>query len=376
MSKQFAVLHIEKGSGNATRLGSHIDRKFQPSNADPNKRHLNKYLITGNQNLNKDIDERIKQSGAKVRKNSVKHLNIVLTGSHDKMKEIEADPERLQKWIDDNYKFLKEKYGKENIMRLSLHRDERTPHLHAVITPITKDNRLSAKQVVGNKNDLRQIQDDYAERMKRYNLNRGIRGSTATHDSIKEYYARINNPVQSQLEIPSKRFFEGKKKYFQKILKSLEPVVFENKYYKSKISDVLNKEKELSKRQEKIENLEQHINEVKNSAFEKGKKLVEQKIDEATKKKFDKTVNQVNETLQKHEIPAKFEYDEESGGYDLKENYHKKIKSAKAEGYKTALRHVNDLLKKKNIKYQVKTNPEKNTLTLQPQKDKNKGLEM
>src|SRR6056297_1200319 len=156
MGKQFAVLHIEKGSGNATRLGSHIERKFNPSNADPDKSNLNRHLITGNNNLNQDIDERIKQSGAKVRKNSVKHLNIVLTGSHDKMKEIEADPERLQKWIDDNYKFLTEKYGKENIMRLSLHRDERTPHLHAVITPITKDNRLSAKQVVGNKNDLRQ----------------------------------------------------------------------------------------------------------------------------------------------------------------------------------------------------------------------------
>lgn len=375
MGKQFAVLHIEKGSGNATRLGSHIDRKFQPSNADPNKRHLNKYLITGN-NLNQDIDERIKQSGAKVRKNSVKHLNIVLTGSHEQMKEIEKNSAVMQKWIDDNYKFLKEKYGKENIMRLSLHRDERTPHLHAVVTPITPDNRLSAKQVVGNKNDLRQIQDDYAERMKKYNLNRGIRGSTATHDSIKEYYARINNPVQSQLEIPSKRFFEGQKKYFQKILKSLEPVIFENKYYKSKISDVLNKEKELSKRQEKIENIEQHINEVKNSAFEKGKKLVKQKIDEATKEKFNETVNQVNDTLQKHEIPAKFEYDEENDGYDLKENYHKRIKSAKAEGYKTALKHVNNLLKKKNIKYQVKINPEENTLNLQPQKNKNKGLEL
>src|SRR6056297_1375030 len=123
--KQFAVLHIEKGSGNATRLGSHIERKHQPPNANPEKAHLNQHSIAGNETLNKDIDSRIKQAGAKVRKNSVKHLNIVLTGSHERMKEIEKDPERLQKWIEDNYKFLTEKYGKENIMRLSLHRDER-----------------------------------------------------------------------------------------------------------------------------------------------------------------------------------------------------------------------------------------------------------
>jgi len=359
MSKQFAVIHVEKGSGNATRLGSHIERKFNPQNADPNKSNLNRHLITGNQNLNKDIDERIKQSGAKVRKNSVKHLNIVLTGSHDKMKEIEADPERLQKWIEDNHKFLEEKYGKENIMRLSLHCDERTPHLHAVVTPITPDNRLSAKQIVGNKKDLQQLQTNYAERMKKFNLSRGIEGSTATHDSIKEYYAKINNPVKSEINIPIKKPNEDDFNYVMKVNKSIEPLIFEKKNLEKQIQGVQEKEQNIIKQKRAVEQEKNNL--------ETEKRRV-----------YDQAFKNLNQAFKKLDIPFKL-IKKENGGYRLKHNYHEDIEKSRQHGHKKAVEQINDLLKENGINYQVKVNYEKNSITLEknePKKNKNKGMEM
>lgn len=39
--------------------------------------------------------------------------------------------------------------------------DEKTPHLHLCFVPLTKDNRLSAKEILGNKKTMIQWQDDF-----------------------------------------------------------------------------------------------------------------------------------------------------------------------------------------------------------------------
>jgi hypothetical protein len=43
--------------------------------------------------------------------------------------------------------------------------DERTPHLHLCFTPITKDGRLSAKDIIGNRAALVKWQDDFWSHM-------------------------------------------------------------------------------------------------------------------------------------------------------------------------------------------------------------------
>ena len=40
------------------------------------------------------------------------------------MKEIFADKEKSKEWIKENYKFLAKEFGKENIVRFTLHLDE------------------------------------------------------------------------------------------------------------------------------------------------------------------------------------------------------------------------------------------------------------
>ncbi len=207
----FAVLHIEKGTaGKAGGLGNHIDRKIKVPNADPTLMDWNHTLVQdGNVmkwknikeidkgSLQKRINARIEQGykGKRaIRKDAVTHLNIILTGSHEEMKTISSNKD-FSEWLKDNYHFVCKQYGKENIVDFTLHMDERTPHLHCVVVPLTSDGRLSAKEVMGNRDKMTQLQDDYGNAMQKFNLQRGIKGSKATHDSIKEFYGRLNNAL-------------------------------------------------------------------------------------------------------------------------------------------------------------------------------------
>jgi hypothetical protein len=100
----------------------------------------------------------------------------------------------IEKWATLNYQFIGRRFGYENIVEFTCHMDERTPHIHCVLVPI-KNDRLSAKNVMGDRIELQKLQTAYAEKMKDFGLNRGIEGSKATHDSVKEYYGRIDKAL-------------------------------------------------------------------------------------------------------------------------------------------------------------------------------------
>ena len=205
----FAVLHIEKGTaGKAGGLGSHIDRTKKVLNADPKLSEKNlfyhlgengKVYVYDNFKNRRSLQERINrriQEGYKgktaIRKDAVTHLNVVLTGSHEEMTAIGENPERLTQWMNENYRFVSERFGGRNVVDFTLHMDERTPHIHCVVVPLTKDGRLSAKEVMGDRRKLSELQDCYGKAMQnKFGLQRGIKGSTATHDSVREYYGRI-----------------------------------------------------------------------------------------------------------------------------------------------------------------------------------------
>ncbi|WP_228956673.1 MobV family relaxase, partial [Liquorilactobacillus nagelii] len=100
--------------------------------------------------------------------------------------------EWLIQWMNENYRFVSERFGGRNVVDFTLHMDERTPHIHCVVVPLTVDGRLSAKEVMGDRRKLSELQDCYGKVMQnKFGLQRGIKGSTATHDSVREYYGRI-----------------------------------------------------------------------------------------------------------------------------------------------------------------------------------------
>ena len=104
---QYAVCHLQRGSGNDSGMSCHIERKdakgkkYVPANADAGRTHLNRELVRfpeGVSNRTEAIQHRIDTAGLrrKVGKNQTKAIRVILTGTHEQMMEI-ANGGRLAK---------------------------------------------------------------------------------------------------------------------------------------------------------------------------------------------------------------------------------------------------------------------------------------
>lgn len=207
----FAVGRAEKGRGSGGGLGDHIDRtkgkEHTYEHANVSETHLNQNYAVPEGRHKMDLKDAISDRIAKgyngkrkIRNDAVRYLKHVYTGSPEEMKKIFSDKKTAEAWVKANAKFISEEYGKENIVRLTLHLDEKTPHLHAITVPLTQDGRLSAKEVMGNKKDLSLRQDRYAEAMKDFGLDRGIKATGIKHENANDYYKRVDDTLKSTEE--------------------------------------------------------------------------------------------------------------------------------------------------------------------------------
>ena len=231
----YAVYHAEKGKISSGGIGAHIDRAkgFEHTyrHADPALAHLNRsFEIKAHCNklLHVAVSDRIGEgyTGKKaIRKDAVRYQTHVLTGSHQDMHRIFSNPDTADAWIKANMQFMADEFGRENIVRFVLHRDEKTPHLHVVTVPLTQDGRLSAKEIMGNRKAMQLRQDRYAEAMQAFGLQRGIRNTGIKHESAKEYYARIEEAMKEARgsEITLSKDFLGR--YKKESVDKLEDVV-------------------------------------------------------------------------------------------------------------------------------------------------------
>lgn len=118
-----------------------------------------------------DIDNEIKAAGAKTRSNSVLALDTIYTASPDFFQG--KTNQQNDDFFKDCLQFHQEHFG--HIISAVVHYDETTPHLHVISVPLTKDGRLSARDVIGNKAKMSKTQDAFFEQVGRgYGLERGI----------------------------------------------------------------------------------------------------------------------------------------------------------------------------------------------------------
>lgn len=118
-----------------------------------------------------DIDNEIKAAGARTRSNSVLALDTIYTASPDFF--TGKNNTENDRFFRDCLKFHESHFG--HIISAVVHYDETTPHLHVISVPLTKDGRLSARDVIGNKAKMSKTQDQFFEQVGRsYGLERGI----------------------------------------------------------------------------------------------------------------------------------------------------------------------------------------------------------
>lgn len=238
----FVVLHIKKPKGNDARTTAHIERTVHPANADPTRMHLNREMIQppeGVENRTQAIQHRIENARItrKIKENQIRALQVMLSGTPEDMYRIQAEG-RIDEWCSDNIEWLRGTFGKDNLVSAVLHMDEKTPHIHATVVPIVAGERRKAEAEKNNgrkkyrkknaaaprlcaddvmtRDNLERFQDTYAEKMEKYGLQRGIRGSDARHIDTPKHYRDLyvkTEDLKEDLEILS----ENKEEINEKI---------------------------------------------------------------------------------------------------------------------------------------------------------------
>ena len=159
----YAILRFAKHKGGASKaLSAHHERTKDSYASNPDidlsRTAQNFHLVTPQWSYEQEIKHRIQTAGCRVRKDSVKFVDTLVTVSPEFAKAHEAEmPEYFRRAFD----FLKERVGEENIISAVVHMDEKTPHMHLCFVPLTRDKRLSAKEILGNKKSMIRWQDDF-----------------------------------------------------------------------------------------------------------------------------------------------------------------------------------------------------------------------
>lgn len=231
---QFAIFRVAKMNnvGSISASNDHCQRLRETPNADKSLQHLNEHSI-GSDDLVEDIMNRVKEvTGEKgVRKNGVLCIENLLSASPEYFEGL-GKKGKLERWKNATIEWLKDTYGEKNVVSVHMHLDEQTPHIHAHIVPVYVDKsgneKLSAKHYVDGKKKLSELQDSYAEAVKDLGLERGIKGSQATHQEVKRFYGHIKDVNASieemysyektiDLEVPESTFMESKAAFKEKV---------------------------------------------------------------------------------------------------------------------------------------------------------------
>lgn len=134
----------------------------------------------------------------KIRKNGVLCVEYLVTGSPEIMNAM--DRTHQDAYFDDALQWLKDKHGADNVVYAGIHRDETTPHLYAYVVPLDPDTgRLNCRRFLGGAKALSDMQTDFVEKVgQKHGLERGIKGSKSRHQTISQFYGKLNEQAQNQ----------------------------------------------------------------------------------------------------------------------------------------------------------------------------------
>ena len=287
--------------GDLAQIGSHNKREKQAYKSNPDIKielskdnielvPLNCKYVKGFKELVRDYEkehnERMKTERKERQKTFSQMLNksknvvadeLLFTATHQFFDNMTN--EDIKEWANTCMEFVYEDLGytKDQVLHSVVHLDEETPHLHCVVVPLVKkfDKRtnterytISKKQYIRDKLHLSELQDKYHARLvsKGYDLERGIKGSNATHQKTKElkkttrYYENKVNNFNKRLDNAINDFEEKMKTTKNTILIDKEFVKVKKDTFES-MNNVIKETKSAMNFQPKIQQL---FNEVDN----------------------------------------------------------------------------------------------------------------
>ncbi len=216
--KNYGILRVEKiklaDGGGLRRRATHDYRQNENVKKvfEPRLTRTNEYLITSSY---EQMIEKARQNWAKLdktpRSDAVGMLEVMITTTSGAL-----SPMSEKQFFEDCLKELSSWYGAENVVGMTIHRDETTPHCHAFITPIsqkllkptrhkegekpvaTMRTTLDAKKIISDRKSLVRLQNDFHKDVfSRYGLSRG--------DHVPEKKRNVRSDLRKRSERLDKR---------------------------------------------------------------------------------------------------------------------------------------------------------------------------
>lgn len=227
----FQILRVEKLTtwGQIQGSGRHTYRERNTPNADPRMKGMNQHFGARSAvELRSAIEAQL--DGLAQKDDTVKCIEYLFTASPQFFINGKGARDLGTAYFKKAREWLEERHGKENVVAISIHADEKSPHMVAYVTPIItkaahsrkrnvadgideQGNRkrktievmvpeqkmLSAKHFLGGREKLSLMQTDFHQKVsRRFDLERGEQGSKATHKKVKTYYAQMDSILQRQ----------------------------------------------------------------------------------------------------------------------------------------------------------------------------------
>ena len=339
-------------------LGKHYERgkdetseyvKFGNPDIDPQRTHLNYNLAPQHDQM-----DFLKQRLSEVYCLNRKDVNVMCSWVVTAPKDLALGQQ--EDFFKESYKFLENRYGKENVISSYVHLDETTPHMHFAFIPVVYDKKkdrykVSAKERV-NKFELKSFHSDYQEHLDKAKIrcnvlneatkegNRSIeelkrQSATDRLQEVTEKTSKIISKAQEEVQgikdslIPLKAEYEAKKAY----VREADRISHVSMMYPSEVKvtekGLINKQKfvtvpaemweakhvsanEKSYLENATERFDRNIKEFNNTFTSKNVKALTKRVEELEKEnsslsrenrkleiKADKTINKVNKVLNK-----------------------------------------------------------------------------
>ena len=202
----YAILRFQKRkAGGVAACERHNERKKEAYKSNPDidmERSKDNYHLVNppRYTYKKEINRMVAEAGCRTRKDSVMMVETLITASPEFMNQL--PPEEQKAYFQTALDFISERVGKQNILSAVVHMDERTPHMHLCFVPITPDNKLSAKPILGNQKSLSEWQTAYHERMSsRWNqLERGQSSMETKRKHVPTWLYKLGGRLDKQYE--------------------------------------------------------------------------------------------------------------------------------------------------------------------------------
>lgn len=198
MKAQYGILRFKKYKGPAiSPIEAHNERTKEQYASNPDidvsRSRYNLHLVQPQGRYREEADRMITAAHCRVRKDSVRVVEALVTASPEFFKD--KTNREIRAYFAYALKFLEGRQRPDTFLSAVVHMDEKTPHLHLCFVPLTADGRLSAKEIIGNRKsraaEISKVLDSYIpnvarmkDQLRKYNV--AFTKTAAENEKLKE----------------------------------------------------------------------------------------------------------------------------------------------------------------------------------------------